>query len=110
MSHYPYPVPVAVKTKLRCKYSLPGIHYNCRAMGRFILGEKGYCAPHYDATWKAQNPVYGQQHEWHFRVNRFTGEKARCETCTKCGSIRLREGLAQSPCKGHFDQISVREA
>lgn len=108
MSIIPYPPPQAIKTKLRCKFSLPGIHYNCRAVGKYILGGKGYCAAHYDAVWRFKNPVYGQQHDWHLHVNQYTGETWPYETCRRCGDIRQREGLAQGPCKGHMPRIELR--
>ncbi len=106
----PYPDPPRIKTKLRCKYSLPGRRYNCRSMGAYVLDGKGYCAPHYDATWKARNPVLGQQHDWHRHANRFTGAEDPYESCRRCGDVRQHEGLAQGPCGGVMPQIALRGA
>lgn len=97
----PYPPPAAIKTKLRCKFSLPGRKYNCRAMGKFIFNGKGYCAPHYDMTWKAQNPEYGQQHDW---MDRTVGNHTY-PVCTRCAAIKPHDGLPLSPCKGHLARI-----
>lgn len=106
----PYTPPERIKTTKRCKFSLPGRKYNCRALGRFLLGDKGYCAPHYDATWKATNPVYGQQHDWHIRKNHLTGEPWPYETCRICCDIRHLAGLAQDPCGGKMPTITLRGA
>lgn len=91
----PYPVPRAIKTKLRCKFSVPGKRYNCRGVGRFVLNGVGYCAAHYDTAWRIANPEHGQQHDWCFK------EWARWEICRRCGSIRPYEGLPVTPCEGH---------
>lgn len=101
----PYPSPVREKTNLRCQYSLPGKRYDCRQFGHYRLGVKRYCAPHYDAKWKALNPVFGTQHDWHIHINHLTGESWPYETCKRCGSIRLHEGLAQDPCRGFQAKI-----
>lgn len=98
-----YPIPIAIKTKLRCKFSLPGRKYNCRAMGKFVLNGKGYCAPHYDITWKTQNPVFGQHHEW---VDRTVGDKTY-PVCKRCAAIQQHAGLPQSPCAGHLARIRL---
>lgn len=104
----PYPPPEAIKTKLRCKFSLPGMHYNCRAMGMFMLNGKGYCAQHYDTTWRTLYPQHGQQHDWHLHMNRYTGVPNHYETCRRCGHIRQRAGLPFSPCDGKMPEITTR--
>ena len=101
----PYPAPPRVKTSKRCQFSMPGRHYNCRRVGAYVLNGKHYCAPHYDTSWKVQNPEYGQQHDWHVHANRFTGEADKYETCRRCGFIRVHDGLPQSPCRGVMPQI-----
>lgn len=70
-----------------------------------MLNGRAYCAHHYDVSWKAQNPVYGQQHEWHYRVNRINGQVDAYESCKRCGSVRQREGLPFTPCKGKMPEI-----
>ena len=66
----PYPPPERVRTTKRCQFSLPGRRYDCRRVGAYVLNGKHYCAPHYDTTWKVQNPLYGQRHDWHAHVNK----------------------------------------
>ena len=104
----PYSVPVAVKTKKRCQFSMPGRHYNCRAMGKYVMCGKGYCAPHYDATWKLANPIIGQQHDWHFRVDMVTGKQYEILTCRMCGAVKVHDGLPQLPCRGKLSRIVLR--
>ena len=98
----PYPPPKAIKTKRRCKFSVPGQHYDCRCMGRFVLNGVGYCTAHYDMAWRIANPEYGQQHDWHFK------EWSRWEMCRRCGVIRPHEGLPVSLCRGHLAEITTR--
>lgn len=95
-----YAAPEPIHTDKRCQFALPNRKYNCRAVGRFLLGDKGYCAAHYDLAWRIQNPVFGQQHEW--GLNGFF-PAYRC--CVKCGAIELHQGLPQSPCRGHLPRI-----
>jgi len=104
----PYPTPEAVKTTKRCKFSLPGKRYDCRRIGKYVLNGKGYCALHYDAAWKFQNPEIGQQHEWHIHVNRFTGESYPYPTCRICGAIKVYDGLPQCLCSGKMPVITLR--
>lgn len=104
----PYPSPVAISTTVRCKFSMPGRKYDCRRVGKYVLDGKGYCAPHYDTTWKVCNPIYGQQHEWHFHVNHITGAVDKYESCRRCGNIRLHEGLPLIPCEGKMPRITLR--
>ncbi len=104
----PYPEPDTIFTKLRCKYSLPGRKYDCRRIGKYLMDGKGFCAPHYDARWKALHPVLGQSHDWHRHVNRFTGAEDHYESCRRCGHIRQLEGLAQGPCDGVMPEIVLR--
>lgn len=101
----PYPPPERVRTTKRCQFSLPGRRYDCRRVGAYVLNGKHYCAPHYDTTWKVQNPLYGQRHDWHTHVNKFTGQADKYETCRRCGVIRVYEGLPQRPCEGHMPEI-----
>ena len=103
----PYPIPTRIKTKLRCQYSIPGMHYNCRAIGCYDLNGKRYCGHHFDIQWHFLFPIYGQQHDWHFRINSMTGEKSLYESCRKCGSIKQRDGLPQMPCKGKLPTIRL---
>lgn len=104
----PYTFPDWVKTKRRCMYRLPGMAYNCRSIGCFVLNGRGYCAHHYDVSWRTQNPEQGQAHLWHFHVNRFTGELDKYESCKRCGNIRQREGLPFTPCDGKMPTIELR--
>jgi len=97
----PYPAPQAIKTKRRCKFSLPKMRYDCRCMGRFVLDGVGYCAAHYDIAWRVANPEHGQQHEWCFK------EWARWEMCRRCGSIRPYDGLPFVPCNGHASILNI---
>lgn len=101
----PYPVPRAIKTKLRCKFSLTGKRYNCRCLGRFMLNGVGYCAAHYDTAWKVANPQYGQQHDWHFKD--LTDREDEWETCRRCGRVRPYEGLPVTPCKGYAATLDL---
>jgi len=105
MSRFPYPIPQAVKTKRRCMFRMPGRAYDCRAVGKYELDGRGYCASHYDTAWKVANPEYGQQHDWHFHVNRFTGEMDRYETCCRCSAVKVHDGLPQCPCRGRQAEI-----
>lgn len=107
---FPYPDPEFVKTKLRCQFSMPGRRYDCRSVGHYILNGRRYCGWHYDTAWKVQNPEFGQQHEWHTRVNKFTGVADPWPSCKQCGDIRVHDGLPQSKCRGKFDRIGLREA
>lgn len=104
----PYPSPEPTKTSRRCQFSMPGSHYNCRRIGKYVLAGKGYCAPHYDTTWKVQNPEIGQQHDWHIHVNRFTGQANSYPSCRRCGDIKVHDGLPQSLCRGVMPVISLR--
>jgi hypothetical protein len=104
----PYPAPEPIKTKRRCQFSMPGRKYDCRAIGKFLLDGKDYCAAHYDTAWKVANPVYGQQHEWHFHVNHLNGNVDPYPSCRRCGSVKQHEGLPQFPCRGSFGQITLR--
>lgn len=104
----PYPSPVAIKTKLRCKFSLPGKRYNCRAIGKYVLDGKGYCAHHYDIAWKVLNQIYGQAHDWHVHVNRFTGIADNYPSCRRCGDIKVYDGLPQGTCGGVLPRIVLR--
>lgn len=101
-----YPEPI--KTTRRCQFSLPGTHYDCRYLGKYILNGKGYCAPHYDTAWRMLNPEIGQQHDWHVHVNRFTGDRSPYPTCRICGSIKVHDGLPQALCRGTMPRITVR--
>ena len=93
----------------RCQYRLPGMHYNCRAVGKYTLEDRVYCAHHHSIQFRVLNPQYGQQHDWHNHVNRFTGEVDKYESCRFCGSCKQREGLPQSPCSGPC-RIVLRES
>lgn len=104
----PYSVPEASKTKKRCMFRMPGHAYNCRRLGKYVLNNRGYCAPHYDTTWRLFNPEYGQQHDWHYRVNHITGETYAFETCRRCAAVKVHDGLPQSPCAGKLAQIALR--
>ena len=104
----PYPEPERIATRLRCQFSLPGRRYDCRHIGHYVLNGKRYCATHYDTKWKFMNPIYGQQHDWHIHLNRFTGEADKYETCKRCGSVKQHEGLAQEPCYGKMPRITLR--
>ena len=106
----PYKPPQRIKTKLRCKFSMPGRKYNCRNIGMFLLNGKGYCAMHYDTAWRVLNPEFGQAHDWHRHVNKFTGEAYPYDTCRRCTAIRYHEGLPQSPCRGKIPIIVLRGA
>ena len=108
MSDQIYPSPTPVPTKKRCQFSPSGMMYDCRRVGKYILNGKRYCAPHYDTTWKVQNPIYGQSHDWRIHVHRFTGEASHYETCRRCGAIKVRDGLPQSPCRGVMPRIETR--
>ena len=104
----PYTPPTPIQTKLRCQFSLPGRHYNCRAVGKYLLDGKRYCASHYDTKWKVLNPELGQAHDWHFHKNRFTGEEDQYESCRRCMDVRVHEGLPQGPCRGVMPVITLR--
>lgn len=110
MTTPPYPIPIPVKTTLRCQFVLPGKRYNCRSVGKYVMDQDGrrYCGRHYDLRWKYLNPIVGQQHEWHFHVNHLNGEADRYECCKRCMMIRVYEGLPQMPCKGKMDRITLR--
>jgi len=84
---------------------MPGLRYNCRCIGHYVLTGKHYCTLHYDTAWKAANPIIGQQHEWHIRINSVTGEPDQYTTCRRCGSIKVHDGLPQSPCRGNLAKI-----
>lgn len=103
-----YDPPSPTPTKLRCQFSLPGRKYDCRRVGLYHLDGKRYCAPHYDTSWKVANPIFGQAHEWHIHVNRFTGESDRYPTCRRCADIRPNDGLPLLPCDGKMPQITLR--
>ena len=100
---FPYLPPAKVKTEKRCQFLVFG--RRCRCVGHYVLTGKHYCASHYDAAWKVANPIIGQQHAWHVRVNRTTGDPDKYETCGRCGSIKVYDGLPQSPCKGSMPKI-----
>lgn len=106
----PYPIPVKQKTTRRCQYHLPGKRYNCRAVGHYVMEANGkrYCGPHYDAKWKFLNPEFGQQHDWHIHVNKFTGAPDRYPTCRRCGDIKVYDGIVQLPCRGVMPIIELR--
>lgn len=105
---FPYPPPDPIKTTKRCQFSLPGKHYDCRRIGKYVLDSKRYCACHYDTAWKVANPELGQTHEWHLRRNHITGVVYPYQTCKRCGYIRQHEGLPQGPCDGKMPQITLR--
>jgi hypothetical protein len=86
-----YPRPVAIKTKARCEYHL----YTCRRMGKYVLDGQVFCGDHYDATWKWRHPVFGQQHDWQPR-----GLDKSWMVCRICSAVQVRQGIAQSPCRG----------
>ncbi len=94
----------------RCQYRLPGMHYNCRAVGKYELSGRFYCAHHHRIRERVENPELGQQHDWHRHVNRITGAVDTYESCRRCGNVRQREGLPQSPCPGKMPRIVLREA
>jgi hypothetical protein len=89
----PYPSPEPIKgTKKRCQYSLPGRKYDCRRVGKYALGDKQYCAQHYDAKWRFENPEHGPQHDW--------WEYRGLPCCRICMAVKQYEGLPQGPCRG----------
>lgn len=104
----PYDTPIRQKTGKRCQFSMPGRRYNCRCVGAYELNGRFYCAPHYDLSWKVQNPVIGQQHEWHVRMNGVTGKPYDYPTCKRCGVVQVYDGLPQEPCRGHLPRIGLR--
>lgn len=104
----PYPEPLFVKSKKRCQFRMPKRAYNCRCIGHYDLNGRMYCAHHYDIAWKVSNPEYGQAHQWHFHVNRFTNAVDRYESCKRCGVIRQHEGLPVTPCDGLMPIIELR--
>lgn len=93
----------------RCQYRLPGMRYNCRAVGKYPIADRVYCAHHQAIQWRFLNPEHGPQHDWHNHVNRITGEVDKYEACRLCGSVKQREGLPQAPCSGRC-VIVLREA
>lgn len=104
----PYPSPDPIKTKLRCKFSLPGRKYDCRRLGKYLLNGIGYCAWHYDTAWDVQNPIIGQQHDWHVHVNHISGVADNFPTCRRCMEIKVHDGLPQGPCGGKMPVVTLR--
>jgi len=82
----------------------------CYRVGKYDHEEKRYCGPHYDIAWKATNPIFGQQHDWHVHINQYSQVPDKYESCRRCGSIRQRQGLPQPPCRGKFEPIVLRGA
>jgi len=98
----PYPEPV--RTTKRCQYAMPGTwYYNCRRMGKYLLEDKGFCAPHFSWVWQVLHPVFGTQHDWEQRPF------MSYETCAQCGTVKQHAGIPQDPCRGKVNKIVLWE-
>jgi hypothetical protein len=94
----------------RCQYRLPGMHYNCRAVGKYELSGRVYCAWHHRIQEERENPEYGQQHDWTTSASLTKLFFGGIDHCARCGVVRHREGIPQSPCGGKLPRIVCREA
>lgn len=104
----PFEFPIPEKTTKRCQYALPGMYYGCRRVGKYVLEENRYCASHYEARWLILHPVIGTAHDWHYHVNSLTLTLDAFLSCRRCGVVKNREGVYQSPCRGVLPRIELR--
>lgn len=81
------------------------MRYDCRALAKYELNGRFYCAAHYDAKWRFENPEHGPQHDW---VPAAVDNRPY-HYCKLCLTIKVREGLAQGPCRGRC-KIVLRES